>query len=52
MLSGEVGRNYHVEALPSHDNFSQPSQITLISRDSDILFYLPCNLRIIRSPEK
>ena len=39
MLSGSAGRNYHDSAEPHCDKFSQPHQITLISRKSDILFY-------------
>ena len=43
MLSGEPAWL----AKPRHDDFSQPSHITLISREGDILYYLSRNGRII-----
>ena len=36
-LSCSAGRYYHEETLLRHDNYSQPSQVTVIPRDSDIL---------------
>ena len=47
MLSGHARKNYHDSAKPRHDKFSQPGQITLISQDSDILFYISYGKKIL-----